>query len=385
MNDNLISDTPRTDDGLKILWVTNLAAPYRIPVWDRLAEKNSLNVMLLESNAQLAKDSSANRGEDWQLVAPEKFSIQAAHTWKVSRGEARYYILRRLASLMQLRRFEVVVFGGWESPAYWQVLLVALLFRCRRVAFYESPPNTHRHQRGPIAWMRCAFYRLMHITVVPGAAARISLSRMGVRAEAIAEGFNAVDVRRFQWALPLHDLNHDAQTGAGHRFLYAGQLIPRKRVDRIIEAFSHIGSVQDQLSIVGVGPMENELTVVADAHRARVRFQGYVDGSLMPALMAENHTLVLASAQEVWGLVVNEALASGMHVVVAENCGVIPSIREMEGVFVAREDLSDLAQQMKNSRDSWTARIVEPEILLHTPEKFAEVFQAAFDGRRPIA
>lgn len=373
------------DDRPIILWVTNLAAPYRIPVWVSLAACNSLIVMLLESNAQLADDSASNRGEDWQVAASEKFTIQAISTWKFSHGEARYYALRRILPLLRMRRPDVVVFGGWESPAYWQLMFFAILFRCRRVAFYESPSNTHRHRRGPISWMRSLFYKLMHSTVVPGPAARMSLLQMGVNPDAIAEGFNAVDVQRFQSTSSPEASNCSTEILDGHRFLYAGQLIARKRVDRIIDAFSQIGCDLDQVDIVGVGPLENQLKALAAERRANVFFHGYVDGALMPAMMAETQTLVLSSAQEVWGLVVNEALASGMHVVVAENCGVIPSIRGMPGVFIAREDLSDLAQQMKKSRDAWAGRIRQPEILQHTPEKFADVFQAVFDRcLRPV-
>lgn len=367
------------DSRLRILWMTNLAAPYRMPVWASLAEKNALSVVLLESNAQLAADGPSNRGADWQLVTPKKFQMRAIATWKVPRGEARYYILRNIRTIFQLRNFDVMVFGGWESPAYWQLLLIAVLFRRRRVAFYESPSNTHRYQHGPVAWMRRRFYRAMHGVVVPGAAAKSAVLDMGVSLSALTEGFNAVDVRRFRHAVTALSADDQPEALDGHRFLFAGQLIPRKRVDRIIETFSQISSSEDQLAIVGTGPLEDELKGLALDRQASTLFHGYVDGIQMPALMAENHTLVLSSAQEVWGLVVNEALASGMHVVVAENCGVVSSVRAMHGVFVVQEDLSDLDQQMKNSRDTWSGRILQPEILQYTPEKFADVFQSVFD------
>lgn len=350
-----------------------------MPVWVSLAEKNDVSVGLLESNAQLAEDDLLNRGTDWQLVAPKGFNMEALSTWKIPRGEARYYVLRDIRALFRLRNFDLIVFGGWESPAYWQMLLFSVFFRRRRVAFYESPSNTHRYQYGPIAWMRRRFYRLMHCVVVPGAAARSAVLKMGIRPSALAEGFNAVDVRRFCLALAPQSVDIQPAALKGHRFLFAGQLVPRKRVDRIIESFSQISSSVDQLAVVGTGPLDGELKRLAADLQAPTQFHGYVDGIQMPALMAEKHTLVLSSAEEVWGLVVNEALASGMHVVVAENCGVVPSVRAMPGVFVVREDLSDLAQQMKNSRDAWAGRILEPEILQYTPEKFAGVFQGVFD------
>jgi glycosyltransferase involved in cell wall biosynthesis len=370
---------PRTDSR-QVLWVTNLAAPYRLPVWQALSQRNRLHVMLLESNAQMAADSAANRGKDWQYEGQEGFTLHAAATWKFSRGEARHYTLRSMTSLLKLRKFDVVVFGGWESPAYWQILVIAILFRVRRVGFYESILGTRRHNNGPISWMRCVFFRLMHSTVVPGAAAGMSLLDMGVRATRIVEGFNAVDVEKFHRAASCDLQRADGPTGQGHRFLYAGQLVTRKRVGHLIDAFERIACPDDQLSVVGVGELAESLRRKAEEQHANIEFLGYVDGSAMPSLMADSHTLVLPSSLEVWGLVVNEALASGMHVVVSENCGIVSSIRTMKGVFVVREDLHDLADQMRNSRQAWSGRILQPEILVHTPETFAGNFDEAIKG-----
>jgi glycosyltransferase involved in cell wall biosynthesis len=98
----------------------------------------------------------------------------------------------------------------------------------------------------------------------------------------------------------------------------------------------------------------------------------------VPAILSAQHTLVLASDEEVWGLVANEALASGLNVVVSENCGVAASIKNMKGVHTApTNSLSDLSTAMRASRASWCGPIIEPEILSYTPQQFARVFYKA--------
>jgi glycosyltransferase involved in cell wall biosynthesis len=191
----------------------------------------------------------------------------------------------------------------------------------------------------------------------------------------IAEGFNAVDVKAFQ----DKTLALDRKELPGHAFLYVGQLIPRKRVQSIIEAFSGMAGPHDTLTILGSGEQEEDLRRRAENHE-KIRFLPYIDNSEMPRVMATHNTLVLASSEEVWGLVVNEALASGLHTVVARNCGVVPSVEHMAGVFVAESDLADLTVRMAESRASWTGPILEPEILRFTPEKFASVFMRAIEG-----
>lgn len=360
-----------------VLWVTNLAAPYRVPVWQQLAQQYELHVALLESNAGLERDVAANRGRDWLHHEVDEIAFEELPSWKFCHGEARYYVLKRLRSLLLGRKYDVVVFGGWESPAYWSLLASSLLFGAARVGFYESPSNTMTHKSGIIAWMRCRFFRFMNAVVVPGEAAAEAVIAMGVPRNRVVQGFNAVDVSKFYEAGVIAAESDPKIPAAGHRYLYVGRLIPLKRVDEIIKAFACVAEQGDVLTVVGAGPLRTELRALADSIRAKVQFLESLDYGQVPAVMAQNQTLILASDREVWGLVVNEALASGMHVVVTHNCGVVASVRHMSGVYVARTDLTDLGQQMLASKSHWKGRIASPAILQHTPEQFARVFGLA--------
>lgn len=359
-------------DSTSVVWITNLAAPYRIPVWKCLQEDVELEVALLESKSSLEADVRANRGLDWIPSDTDEIRVREIPTIKLKHGEARYYFPKQLESVWLPRRHDVVVFGGWESPIYWLLLAVAKFHRRGCVAFYESTLMTMRHRKGLIHWGRRVFFNVMDCVVVPGPAARAAVLSLGVPAHKIFQGFNAVDVVNFKAASPL---DYKRQS-PGHSFLFVGQLIARKRVPEIIDAFESIATPHDTLTIVGSGYQAGMIKdrILPDN---RISVIDYVDNKAMPALMAQQHTLVLASSEEVWGLVVNEALASGMHVVITRACGVVPSVDQMAGVFVTQDDLGDLAKQMARSRSTWTGPIANPEILKYTPEEFAEVFRIA--------
>lgn len=359
----------------RVLWVTNFAAPYRMPVWNRLRTDHDLTIGLLESRESLAADSKANRGSDWQVEETPSARFIEIPTWKLKAGEARYYVLKGIQPILAVGDQDAVVFGGWESPAYWLLLLGSMVFGVGRVGFYESTLATMKHPRGPVAWIRSCFFRQMHSVVVPGPAAREALLHIGVHRSKILEGFNAVDVRSFHQKSSLAESPRGLSDG--HHYLYVGRLIPLKRVDAIITAFSDIAGPQDTLTIVGSGHLKDDLTKLAGQEGAAVQFHPYLANDLLPELMAKHHTLVLASSDEVWGMVVNEALASGLHVVVSSNCGVVPSVESMQGVFVANRSLDDLAARLQESRDSWSGKIPNPEILRWTPERFADTFSDA--------
>ncbi|MDN4645144.1 glycosyltransferase family 4 protein [Arthrobacter sp. PsM3] len=332
---------------------------------------------LLESAQSLAADRAANRGTDWQPRETDTVKYSEIPTSKLKYGEARYYFLRDPRWLLRVRNYDVIIFGGWESPAYWLLLLAARVFGLGRVGFYESTLSTMKNTRGPVAWVRRLFFATMHAVVVPGPDARGALLHIGISDDRIVEGVNAVDVKAFH----LASLRVTSQTPltVGHSFLYVGQLIQRKRVKNVIDAFESIALPEDRLSIVGSGEQADYLHQKAAKCGSSITFRNHVDNYLLPEVMAGHETLVLASSEEVWGLVVNEALAAGMHVVVSANCGVVPSVLGMQGVFITKPDLSDLESQMHNSRNAWMARIQEPQILVHTPERFSESFDRAID------
>lgn len=358
--------------GSRILWVTNVAAPYRIPVWRELARRHPLDVVLLEDDDRLSADAAANRGADWRADRTTDLSLTSVPTARVSRGEGRYYLLRGIPRVDH----DAVLLGGWESPAYWQYWLVARLRRRRIVGFYESLPRTQQHTRGLIAIARRLWFRSLDAVVVPGVAARAGLEQMGVRSDRIFTGFNAVDVHGFR--RDAHAVE-EAPASAGHRYVYVGRLLRLKGVDLAVAAFAAARRTGDVLTIVGVGEEEAALRAQAAdlAIQDAVVFAGFVENADLPAILGGQHTLVMPSRQDVWGLVANEALAAGLHVVVSDAAGVSESIEGMRGVFPAPPEVAALAEQLRRSAAAWAGRIEQPEILVHDPAAFARVFSRA--------
>lgn len=354
------------------MWVTNLAAPYRIPVWDALAQDFTLVVGLLENSARLARDTGVNRGADWS-AKDRHDGLHEYRTARVRRGEDRHYGLCWVDAAMDLARSQAVLLGGWDSPAYFQLLAQARATGRATVGFYESTLASQSRADGPTARARSWYFRSLDRVVVPGSAARDAVLAMGVDPHRILTGFNAVDSARFRDA-------PEAAPHAGHRFLYVGQLIDRKNLEAVLAAFEQIAEPADSLTLIGRGDKRAALSRQTEklGIAQQVKFIDYVPNAELSAYMAEHDTLVLASKVEVWGLVVNEALASGMQAVITKNCGVAPSVAGMAGVYLAAPDGGDLAAAMHRARDEFTGRISNPEILQYTPERFAKVFARAF-------
>jgi glycosyltransferase involved in cell wall biosynthesis len=103
-------------------------------------------------------------------------------------------------------------------------------------------------------------------------------------------------------------------------FLVFGRLEDVKAVDKVINAFALLDQQLKQRSrllIAGDGSSRSALESQVEAQGLgdRVRFLGSVPSDQAPRIFGEANALVLASCDEPWGLVVNEALSAGIPVI----------------------------------------------------------------------
>ena len=358
-----------------LLWLTNTAAPYRLPLWKEIAKNVDLEVLLLENSRRLGRDGS-NRGSDWAADGRDApFRMREVATAVVRRGEARHYFPLQF-NVVDIARSDGILIGGWDSPAYLLASLIAKACRTKTIGFYESHAGSHQFEVGIIAWIRRTYFRHLDEIVVPGEAAHQAVLAMGVAPDRIRTGFNAVDGMQIYEA--TNRLRQIAGPGHDHpvRFLAIAQLIERKNLKSLVLALSKLTDRLATLEIVGVGPQRRDLEKLCDdlGLGQRVRFSGHVPNASLPDVFARADILVHVPTEEVWGLVVNEALAAGLRVVVSQECGVTANVKHMRGVHVTAGDLPSIVTTMLDASAGPLDPIREPEILKHSPTAFADVF-----------
>ena len=345
---------------MKVAWIARAPAPYRYPVWRELAEDFDLRVLFLNGNS---------RNRRWAVKPEETFHQTVFRSLGIPYRDDRLYLLTGPLG-PRLGSPDVVLFQGiWENPAAWQVLRWAKSHPAKTALFYESTAQSTRHASGPVGWARQRFMAKMDAIITPGESATAAVRRNGIDDSKICTSVNAVDGDWFQKIATTHRID----SVEGHTYIVVAQLIRRKRVDLAIEAFATMREPLDRLLIVGGGKEENALRELVIARRLQgfVEFQGHLTPEQVAALYGKAQTLVLSSEEEVWGLVANEALAAGLHVVVTRVCGVADSISHMNGVWVADLNVDSLRRAMDSSRRAWCGWIEKPEILSLGTSRFA--------------
>jgi glycosyltransferase involved in cell wall biosynthesis len=166
------------------------------------------------------------------------------------------------------------------------------------------------------------FHNRATLTLTPSHAAVAQLRLMGV-ARTIVWGAG-VDAVTYQPERRNEALRRKLGLEGKFTFLHVGRLAPEKNVDLVIEAFVRchqlVGPDRAVLVIAGDGPRRAELERTAPPG---IRFLGYLDrGTELPELYASADAFVFSSETETLGLVILEAMASGLPVVAAPAAGV---------------------------------------------------------------
>lgn len=142
------------------------------------------------------------------------------------------------------------------------------------------------------------------------------------------------------------------------RFVYVGRLIPCKRVGEIVKAFAELCKTMKRVELHIIGDGIEREALERQAVGQSVIFHGRRRGEQLVGLLHKMHCLILYSCFEQWGLVVNEALASGVPCIVSEEVGARFDLVEAypPAGIVAKEGVALLADTMRKialNREKW--------------------------------
>ena len=239
-----------------------------------------------------------------------------------------------IGAALEESRPDVALIPGWHS-----VTLVRALWACRRAripTLYRG--DTHLGHR-PAGWRGAVWgartRRLVHLFdghLSVGTRAREYLTHFGVDPCRVFDAPHAVDNELFSRTSSRHRApaaRIAARVSWGLEpeafvVLFVGKLEPKKRPLDLIRAMAGLGS-RGSVLVVGTGELMTACRVEADRLGLCAAWAGFMNQSELGRAYAVADCLVLPS-DESWGLVVNEAMATGLPCVVADRVGCAPDL-----------------------------------------------------------
>ena len=266
-------------------------------------------------------------------------------------GDIRHILANNAYSLIHL--------AGWGDPVLLGALLLGSWLRLP-VTVETDTPLPH----GLPIWKRLTkevlyrpMFRLPAVFLPGGSRQAAYLRRYGVEEARIQIARMTVDVSKIlsysasmQRASKVSVLRRHAIPENHVRILYLGRLEPHKGLFDLLEAFKRlkqqIASVC--LLIAGEGSLAKWVKQQASSETS-IYYMGRLSGERVWEAYAISDIFVLPSHFEPWGLVVNEAMASGLPVIVTDRVGCVDDLVEHKrtGLIVPAESPKELLVAIK--------------------------------------
>jgi glycosyltransferase involved in cell wall biosynthesis len=337
-----MSTTNRTG---KLALLTNIIAPYRIPLFSFLADQ--FDLLILHGGKEANRDSWSNleealskakvvRGWGWQLRLAKKVKREVF-------DEKFIHITPGLVWHLLLFRPDAVISNemGFRSVL---ALAYGALFRKPVWIWWEGTLHSERNVNLLRRLIRKAFVFSVDHWISFGKTSTEHLLHLGIKRDRILQLQNAVDEARFKtpaepaWAIQPRPV-----------VLYVGQLIERKGVKLLLDAAAKVQQNGSDFSLllVGSGRDKQALQHRADVLGLRnIHFLPVQPPERMPAVYRSADFMVLPTLEDVWGLVANEAILSGIPVLCSKYAGCADELFAPKHLF-APDDAHEFCQKLE--------------------------------------
>jgi glycosyltransferase involved in cell wall biosynthesis len=298
--------------------------PYRAPLLDRVAALPEIDLTVVYAARTVA-------GRTWH--------VQPRHRSRFLRGvrvpgadsvlHHDYPVTPGIARALERVQPDVVVASGWSTFAAQAAIAWCRLRDVPYVLVVES------HDEGP----RSGWRRRVKGAVVPrvvggasgalvtGTLARRSMIARGAPPERVRVFANTIDVEEFsrradRLATQRTELREALGAGSDDVVvLSVARLAPEKGLDVLVHAVAEAGDPRLLLVVAGGGPERERLEDLARVRGVRAVFAGDLDWARIVETYVAADVFALLSEREPWGVVVNEAAACGLPLLLSDRVG----------------------------------------------------------------
>jgi len=333
----------------RIVVITEIIAPYRIPVFNALASQAGIDLHVIF----LAETDPTQR--QWEIHTEEiRFSYEVLSGVRRRVRDHTLLLNWGVEKVLQRAFPDAIVCGGYNYFASWTALRWAERNSVPLHLWVESTAKNFRTGYGWMEWLKTNFVGRSAGFIVPGKAASSYLESYGVPVEEMAIAHNAVDNSFFEResAVARRDAASMRKTlNLPQRyFLFSGRLVPEKGVFDLLHAYAALSEELKRevaLVFVGDGRARSELVRASRSLSGTIVFPGFAQRGELAAYYGLADALVFPTHADAWGMVVNEAMACGLPVICSDAAGCAEDlVEESNGCVFPSRDVVRLTMAM---------------------------------------
>jgi glycosyltransferase involved in cell wall biosynthesis len=283
--------------------VTNIPSPYRVVLFNLLAERfgNSFWVIYCAKN-------EPNRS--WEVP-----DLQHNHIFLESKkiNNSLYYysdIIRHLKSLKP----NILIIAGF-NPVFLRARIYAIINKIKTIEYTDSWLSSIKHLSLLHKIIRRIFLNFVDACLCISQKGQEYLMKYGVAKQRIFISPLAIENNRFSSLI-----NNTKE----YHVMYSGQFILRKMPFFFIDVCLALNKIikNFRVLLIGDGPLKLEILSKLNEYKINFEYPGFIQQTELPNFYSKSKILLFPTKLDPWGLIANEACASGVPVITCKNAGV---------------------------------------------------------------
>ena len=326
---------------MKILYVTNIPSPYRVNYFNKLGKQCELTVIFEKGN-------SVERDESWEKYSFENFRgiILNGVSYAVDKGFS-----LGILKYLKKEKYDLIILCNVMSLTGF--VLVSYL-RHKKIQYIVEGDGAF----APIQERKIK--TIIKRYLLKGAKAYFSTCKnhdeyyrnYGVKDEQIFRyPFSSVYEKEIKEQILTKEEKISRRVELGIKeenvIIAVGQFVHRKGFDVLLKG---IECLDENIGVYFIGGNNNEYSqYIKEQNVQRIHFEGFKDRNELFKYLDAADLFVLPTREDIWGLVVNEAMSRGLPVITTKRCNAgLEMIEEgKNGYIVPTEDSSFLTGRIQ--------------------------------------
>ncbi len=371
---------------------------YNAPIFKRLAQEPGITIKVfytLSQSENIVEDVEFGKTIQWDIPLLEgyEYTFVPNISKKPSTKHFKGIQNPQLQQEIENWKADALLVYGWSFKSH---LTIMRYFKGRIPVFFRGDSTLLNERAGLKKIARRIFLRWVYHYVdtafYVGSYNKTYFIAHGLKEQQLIYVPHVIDNERYSQLSPVQELELKKLRkdigieGAKNVFLFVGKFIDVKNVFLLLDAFRSDNLLKEvPLLIVGEGHYEKKLKIIAQGEK-NIHFLPFQNQATMPMIYRLGTVLILPSKSETWGLAVNEAIASGLAVVLSSQVGCAPEMvrEEINGYIFGSEDLPSLKNKLKKALQLSPASITQANkeiIAIHSLSATTSKIAAAIVNR----
>jgi glycosyltransferase involved in cell wall biosynthesis len=374
---------------MKIIILVSHPIQYHSPLFSFLASQSNISLNVFYT-CKVADSSQVDRD----------FGIET--NWNINLYEGyQYAFINQISNIIEeitKQNPSILLIFGWKRYTHMRIMRyfkgkIPIVFRGDSTSIddYDRTEISKFVRYTLLSWV----YKYVDFVLSPGSASDLYFKKSGLSDSRIIRAKHAVNNSYFstfsiQDASALEGLRKGLAIQENEVvFIFAGKFILKKNPLFLIDAFAELSSELNNLRLILVGDgilkpeIQKKVNGLNPSIASRIVIMSFQDQNQMKVIyrLADIFILPSKGPEETWGLSVNEALASGIPVLVSSKCGCAYDlvIEGVNGYTFESDNKSDLKNKMKILSDYSLRKYIASQTI-HSIQDFSfNSFKKALD------